>query len=1101
LNNILFQGVVENRNDPMKLGRCQVRIVGMHTHNKTELATADLPWAYPVQPITSAAMSGIGHTPIGPVPGTWVIIMFRDDEQQEPIMLGTIGGIPQTKQAQQSNKDNSSVIASDSGTLIDSGGNQITTGDGTPITVGSIESTVTPSPGAVSVAAVAAANSVVSSIFAVPIPRTPPAGSTTNSTLATANISLLLSTCDELGLTSKYAKCAILGIVGGESKWMPVEEDYQYSQAFRLANIFKMTFKDSLEEAQKWVNWRTRGLDKKEFFNKVYNSNGNGKNVGNKFPDDGGKYFGRGFNQITGRSGYQEIQTALANKGIVLDLMNHPELLNIPTNAARACVMFYLIHVKHDMNDPGYFAKARARTGNDVPPGYAKKQEYYEYFLGQAASVGSTNKPATDSQKIYTPAEIASAPIEKQAAYSEDRSGNETLGFCDPTGKYPLRNLMDEPDTNRMARGIIESTATAFKDATRTIKIQGANNGGTWEQPLAPFGGVYPYNKVYESESGHVTMIDDSPGNETTSTFHRKGTFTDVDANGTQVNKIVGDGYIIMDRNGSIYIAGTTNVTFGGYTNIMCLGAADVEINGQTTINVNNDVKIGVAGDVDMAVGGNFSMKVDGNYNVEVGKDHNLKVAGKYNSEISDDRNSKIGGDYNIESSKNHNLLIGKEQHISTGGIGTLKVGQNYNVEVGGDHNLKMFNNLNVNALGDYNLGIGSSINAKASGNNNMTAAGDTNIFSSSKIQMQAGGDIKITSSGTQHLKAIGNLNIDCLFFDVNGGSASPASIIPVIFHQQLPVKSAPGTGSVAALLLTAPAAKSGNGTISPALETPERDFAGVASFETDEELTTPEGLLSSKIMSAKTPPGVKGDPTYNGSVNATASPIAVKARSGPIPATDTVSAGGVTFTILNDIKARTEFPATYKLSKNFTIANLTGGLPILVDKQLPGNRFDGKSRLISVSKQVENMAYLSENVLEGIYGIYGPTGGSSKGGAQAPGKGIWQINDGLRRGTTKSEHCEGCAVDIRPINRSSEETYNMAKSLVSGIRFNELLLEYRTPWHIRTGETSPAGAWWRWIHISHRPAGTGNTGSYSTYLNDKSVAIGILQQIDPAKL
>ena len=63
----LYTGCVENRQDPLKLGRCQVRVVGLHNHDKTNLKTEDLPWAYPMQPVTSAATSGIGHSPLGPV--------------------------------------------------------------------------------------------------------------------------------------------------------------------------------------------------------------------------------------------------------------------------------------------------------------------------------------------------------------------------------------------------------------------------------------------------------------------------------------------------------------------------------------------------------------------------------------------------------------------------------------------------------------------------------------------------------------------------------------------------------------------------------------------------------------------------------------------------------------------------------------------------------------------------------------------------------------------------------------------------------------------------------------------------------------------------
>jgi hypothetical protein len=91
---MFYTGVVENRQDPLQLGRCQVRIVGLHTHDKSQLPTEQLPWSTPVQPVTSAAMNGIGMTPIGPVEGSTVIIMFADNAQQQPIMLGTIGGIP-----------------------------------------------------------------------------------------------------------------------------------------------------------------------------------------------------------------------------------------------------------------------------------------------------------------------------------------------------------------------------------------------------------------------------------------------------------------------------------------------------------------------------------------------------------------------------------------------------------------------------------------------------------------------------------------------------------------------------------------------------------------------------------------------------------------------------------------------------------------------------------------------------------------------------------------------------------------------------------------------------------------------------------------------
>ena len=90
-----FVGVVEDRQDPKKLGRVRVRCLGYHSENISDLPTSDLPWAHPMNPITSATVSGVGHTPLGMVEGTWVVGFFQDaDEAQQPIIIGTLPGVP-----------------------------------------------------------------------------------------------------------------------------------------------------------------------------------------------------------------------------------------------------------------------------------------------------------------------------------------------------------------------------------------------------------------------------------------------------------------------------------------------------------------------------------------------------------------------------------------------------------------------------------------------------------------------------------------------------------------------------------------------------------------------------------------------------------------------------------------------------------------------------------------------------------------------------------------------------------------------------------------------------------------------------------------------
>lgn len=129
-------GVVEDRMDPEKLGRVRVRIFGYHTDNKVILPTRDLPWAVPIQPITSAAISGIGSSPLGPVEGSWVIGFFLDGEDmQQPAIFGTIATKAALK-AFEAVTEVPSISNPNNGVLKDSEGNPVVDSQGEPIRTG-----------------------------------------------------------------------------------------------------------------------------------------------------------------------------------------------------------------------------------------------------------------------------------------------------------------------------------------------------------------------------------------------------------------------------------------------------------------------------------------------------------------------------------------------------------------------------------------------------------------------------------------------------------------------------------------------------------------------------------------------------------------------------------------------------------------------------------------------------------------------------------------------------------------------------------------------------------------------------------------------------
>ena len=76
-----FYGIVEDRQDPLKVGRVRVRIHGIHTDDKLLIASSDLPWCQVILPTTSAGLSGLG-TGHGLVEGSTVFGYFRDQAKQ-----------------------------------------------------------------------------------------------------------------------------------------------------------------------------------------------------------------------------------------------------------------------------------------------------------------------------------------------------------------------------------------------------------------------------------------------------------------------------------------------------------------------------------------------------------------------------------------------------------------------------------------------------------------------------------------------------------------------------------------------------------------------------------------------------------------------------------------------------------------------------------------------------------------------------------------------------------------------------------------------------------------------------------------------------------
>lgn len=84
---IWWIGVVENRQDPLELGRCQVRFFGFHSESLSDIPTSSLPWAVPVHSLNNKSFTTPKETDV-------VFGFFADGgARQFPIMVGIIPGI------------------------------------------------------------------------------------------------------------------------------------------------------------------------------------------------------------------------------------------------------------------------------------------------------------------------------------------------------------------------------------------------------------------------------------------------------------------------------------------------------------------------------------------------------------------------------------------------------------------------------------------------------------------------------------------------------------------------------------------------------------------------------------------------------------------------------------------------------------------------------------------------------------------------------------------------------------------------------------------------------------------------------------------------
>ena len=578
-------------------------------------------------------------------------------------------------------------------------------------------------------------------------------------------------------------------------------------------------------------------------------------------------------------------------------------------------------------------------------------------------------------------------------------------GFTDPNANYPTKEYAGISETNKLAQGDSKGTIVQEKNNNR---MRGAKlpGGEAWDEPESAFNGAYPYNKVTQTESGHIIEVDDTPGSERIHIYHKSGTYVEIDSNGSMVKRTKGSSYEIIDRNGKISIA----------------GRADISVNGACNIFVGNDANIEVEGDVNLTCHNDITAMAGGTLNLSATEEVNI-TSGNVNIQAYNLMNVSSNVALNLHATTDINMLSNASIFLSA---------------VDFYQNTSSIYNQSGNVYIKTNEG-GNGVFVESESKINLKAKQDINTQSLASINTKAATDIKQQAGGVISNKAAGQFAADGSAVHLNSGNSVAA-------------------GEAAASVISKPAALAGisnigimsgrkdisdNDKIDPAALTP----ADTTSIEIEVDTHTPAERLEHKNKLIK-----EGFATAE---ILEENPIGTENKNVP-------SEQQLFIKPDEKLKSVTQLPGNYNLSPNFTVEMLSSKAAVTRD---PVQAQLG----LTYGEIVFNLQAVALNVLEPVKKLY-------------PNMIVTSAfrSAGNKSNAVTSPHPKGQGVDIQFPGIDKKEYYNIALKLAKVLKYDQLLLEYKS-----TGSGLP------WIHIGFA---ANNRGQLLTFFNQAVHSQGLTQ-------
>lgn len=228
---------------------------------------------------------------------------------------------------------------------------------------------------------------------------------------------------------------------------------------------------------------------------------------------------------------------------------------------------FWWFGVVEDRKDPEKLGRVRVRVYN---------------FHGD-----KTDTPTNDLQWAFIIMQPTSASNQKVGLSPTGlMEGSTVFGFFadGQNGQMPmvLGSLPGIPD-----KDVSKHDVTPLARENNSI-----NKSLIGPEPSSSYGSLYPFNRVYQSESGHVIEIDDTPNKERIHIYHKTGTYTEINYDGRKVSKIVDDNIEVILKNDILYVQGNSNTEIKGSVQVVVDGNVNVRVKGNYSLQVDGDLKI-----------------------------------------------------------------------------------------------------------------------------------------------------------------------------------------------------------------------------------------------------------------------------------------------------------------------------------------------------------------------------------------------------------------------------------------------------------------------------------------------------------------------------